>query len=107
MRIKDYFTIPIPTQNVSKKTAANLGGIKLPSDWKRLANRVGAFKFESNFRKRLGIIDRYETALLRMKIIKRRKRQAKIEMENSKSITQEIKYFAVISEPDQSFCTIF
>ena len=85
----------------NRKTTPNLGGIKLPSTWEKLADRVGAFRIRRNYRTRLGIMDRYATALRRIKIINRRKRQLKITIEDLQTPPEDIN-FSIILEPAQS-----
>jgi hypothetical protein len=67
-----------------RKSEPNKDGIKLPLSWKKLASKVGVFKRES-IRIRLGKIDKYKIALLRMKNISRRKRALKISAQTSNS----------------------
>jgi hypothetical protein len=95
-------TKPVPKM-AARKLEPNKRGIKLPPLWHKLASRVGAFKRES-IRMRLGKLDRYKTAILRMRNISRRKRNAKKNLIGTQPTSEGIqKSFEAIDK----LCLIF
>ena len=74
-----YICLPNTTNskyfNAGRKSKPNKMGMKLPPAWKKLAARVGAFRTHT-IKMRMGRINKYRIALLRMRNITKRKRQA-------------------------------
>ncbi len=90
----------------ARKSKPTKGGIKLPLSWKRLSARVGAFRRE-NIRMRMGKLNRYKTALLRMRNISRRKKEAKKLLMLTNPAPKETQISSLCLETIDKLCLIF
>ena len=105
-----YIGLPQTTNSqflkAGKKSKPNKRGMKLPPAWKKLAARVGAFRTHT-IKMRMGRINKYRIALLRMKNITKTKRQAMditLPMYPAPEPTQT---FALNYENIEKLCLIF